>query len=265
MALQTKLPMGIENFREIRVRNYYYADKTRLIRDLIENLGKVNLFTRPGRFGKTLNMSMLKYFFETGSDSTLFDGLEIFKETEICEEYMGKFPLISITLKDAGGRTFEAAKSMLCRIIGKEAMRFQFLLQSDRLGEAERRQYQALIDTDLTGTFTMSEDLLSSRFVSGFRRRVQAIWKDWRTFAGHLKKMTLQRLRKDLMNILEKLSVFVTRMFGKRGKRISIMEFCSDFCPVWMHGVSAQMPSQGMDTVTSALRSGRGVSVLSLS
>lgn len=166
MAEQERLPIGIENFREIRVRNYYYADKTGLIRDLIENPGKVNLFTRPRRFGKTLNMSMLKYFFETGSDSVLFDGLEISKEKEICEEYMGKFPLISITLKDAGGRTFEAAKSMLRRIIGKEAMRFPFLVQSDRLGEAERRQYQALIDTDTTGTFTMSDDLLKDSLLT---------------------------------------------------------------------------------------------------
>ena len=92
MAKETKLPMGIENFEEMRTMGYYYVDKTGLIKGLLENMAKVNLFTRPRRFGKTLNMSMLKYFFEFGSDSALFDGLEIAKEKELCEEYMGSFP-----------------------------------------------------------------------------------------------------------------------------------------------------------------------------
>ncbi|MCI9398203.1 MAG: AAA family ATPase, partial [Lachnospiraceae bacterium] len=107
MAIKTKLPMGIEDFKRIRSEDFYYIDKTGLIRELLENEAYVNLFTRPRRFGKTLNMSMLKYFFEIGSDSTLFNGLEISKETELCAKYMGKFPVISITLKGASGRTFE--------------------------------------------------------------------------------------------------------------------------------------------------------------
>jgi len=160
MAEKLKLPMGIENFREIRTGGYYYIDKTVLIKTLMENLGKVNLFTRPRRFGKTLTMSMLKNFFEVGSNSAIFDGLEIAKEKELCEEYMGKFPVISITLKGATGETFAEAKAMLCRIIGKEAMRFQFLLESDKINDIERSQYKALISTDNTGTFTMSDDLL---------------------------------------------------------------------------------------------------------
>ena len=162
MTMQTKLPTGIENFMEMRTEGFYYVDKTGLIKTLMENPGKVNLFTRPRRFGKTLNMSMLKYFFETGSDTTIFDGLEIAGEKELCREYMGKFPVISITLKGATGTNFEEAKEMLRHIIGNEAMRFQFLMQSPRLTEIERRRYEALISIDKGGDYTMSDALLKS-------------------------------------------------------------------------------------------------------
>ena len=152
--------MGIEDFKEMRVQGFYYIDKTGLIKELLEHFGKVNLFTRPRRFGKTLNMSMLKYFFEIGGDSTLFDGLEIAKEKELCAKYMGKFPVIAITLKGASGRTFEEALGMLRNIIGNEAMRFQFLLQSMQLTEIEHKRYEALINIDKTGSYTMSDELL---------------------------------------------------------------------------------------------------------
>lgn len=158
--------MGIENFKEIRTNGYYYVDKTGLISTLLKNPGKVNLFTRPRRFGKTLNMSMLKYFFEIDTDNmlfdnnTLFDGLEISNEKELCQEYMGKFPVISITLKEATGENFTDAKAMFRRVIGKEAMRFQFLLQSNKLTEIEHNLYEALISVDKTGSFTMSDELL---------------------------------------------------------------------------------------------------------
>ncbi len=152
--------MGIENFKEIRTGRYYYVDKTRLIKTLLENFGKVNLFTRPRRFGKTLNMSMLKHFFGIGNDCALFDGLEIAKEKGLCDEYMGKFPVISITLKGATGLDFEEAKGMLRHIIGNEAMRFQFLMQSGQLTEWEQERYKALINIDKTGAFTMSDGLL---------------------------------------------------------------------------------------------------------
>ncbi len=158
--------MGIENFREMRTGEFYYIDKTGLIKTLLENPGKVNLFTRPRRFGKTLNMSMLKYFFEIGSDTTIFDGLEIAGEKELCEKYMGKFPVISITLKGATGQNFEEARVMLRRIIGKEALRFQFLMQSDRLTETDRDQYRALIAMDTTGAFTMSDELLKDSLLT---------------------------------------------------------------------------------------------------
>ncbi len=170
--MQTKLPVGIENFREIRTGGFYYVDKTGLIKTLLENPGKVNLFTRPRRFGKTLNMSMLKYFFEAGSDvmpfnnGLLFDGLEISNEKELCKKYMGKFPVISITLKGATGERFEDAKVMLRRIIGKEAMRFRFLLKSDRIDDAERSQYEALVSMDKTGAFTMSDELLKDSLLT---------------------------------------------------------------------------------------------------
>ena len=154
--------MGIEDFKRIRSEDFYYIDKTGLIRELLENEAYVNLFTRPRRFGKTLNMSMLKYFFEIGSDSTLFNGLEISKETELCAKYMGKFPVISITLKGASGRTFEEAMGMLRNIIGNEAMRFQFLLRSKQLTEIEHKRYEALINIDKTGSYTMSDELLKN-------------------------------------------------------------------------------------------------------
>jgi len=162
MAEKEKLPMGIEDFEEMRTMGYYYVDKTGLIRTLLENPGKVNLFTRPRRFGKTLNMSMLKCFFETGSDRTLFNGLDICMETELCDRYLGKFPVISISLKNAEGATFDKAKKKLRSIIGNEAVRFSFLSGSGRLNETERRQYAKLIKLDDEGEFAMSDELLEN-------------------------------------------------------------------------------------------------------
>lgn len=128
MTVRAGLPIGIENFQEMRTRKYYYADKTGLIRDLMKNMGKVNLFVRPRRFGKTLNVSMLKYFYETGCNRALFEGLEIFGEKKLCADYMGQFPVISISLKGVSGRRFDEAKGMLRSIIGEEALRFEFLM-----------------------------------------------------------------------------------------------------------------------------------------
>ena len=160
MREKAMLPLGIENFKEMRTKGYYYVDKTGLIKTLLENPGKVNLFTRPRRFGKTLNMSMLKHFFEVGGDGTLFDGLGISGEKKLCDEFMGKFPVISITLKSARGENFSEAKGMLRNIIGKEAMQFQFLLHSSSLTGIEKKRYEALINIDGSGAFTMSDELL---------------------------------------------------------------------------------------------------------
>jgi hypothetical protein len=166
MTMQAKLPMGIENFREMRTGGFYYVDKTGLIKTLLENPGKVNLFTRPGRFGKTLNMSMLKYFFEAGSDVMLFDGLEISKEKELCEEYMGKFPVISVSLKEVAGKDFDTARRTLCSVLGDEAVRFPFLAESDRLTETEHMQYKKLIELNDYGEYAMSDEVLSKSLLT---------------------------------------------------------------------------------------------------
>lgn len=121
MAITLKLPVGIEDFREIRRKGFYYIDKTRLIEQLLDSWGKVNLFTRPRRFGKTLNMSMLRYFFEIETDKTLFDGLHISQRSDLCDEYMGKFPVVSLTLKGVYGTTFEEAKLSLAELIVAES------------------------------------------------------------------------------------------------------------------------------------------------
>src|SRR5699024_5638709 len=121
-----KLPVGIDNFEKLRREDFYYIDKTGLIRDLLNNWGEVNLFTRPRRFGKTLNMSMLKSFIEIGTDKTLVDGLAISKEMALCEEYLGKFPVIFISLKGVDGLTFEDAYERLRFIIRAEMSRLGF-------------------------------------------------------------------------------------------------------------------------------------------
>ena len=156
-----KLPVGIEDFEEIRTEGFYYVDKTGLIRDLLNNWGKVNLFTRPRRFGKTLNMSMLKNFFEIGADKKLFDGLTISKETALCEEYFGKFPVIFFSLKDVDGLRFEDARKRLIKKVGTEAERFRYLLDSDRLSVNEKEKYSALTALD-KGQYVMDEAVLTS-------------------------------------------------------------------------------------------------------
>ena len=161
MTEKLKLPIGLENFEEIRKSGFYYVDKTKLIEQLLEEWGKVNLFTRPRRFGKTLNMSMLRYFFEVGTDKTLFDGLYISQNEKICEEYMGKLPVIFLSLKSVEGLNFESAKYRLCDLVGKEARRFTFLLDSDNLTEEDKNIYRAIIAMQ-DGKYVMSEDILIS-------------------------------------------------------------------------------------------------------
>ena len=156
-----KLPAGIEDFKEIRKRGYYYVDKSKLIEQLVEVGGKVTLFTRPRRFGKTLNMSMLRSFFETGADASLFDGLYISGNKEICDEYMGKYPVIFLSLKDVDGLKYENAKYRIMELIGREAERYSFLGDSDRLSENEREQYKAVIALQ-DGKYSMDENVLIS-------------------------------------------------------------------------------------------------------
>ena len=145
-----KLPVGIDSFEKLRREDFYYIDKTGLIRDLLNNWGEVNLFTRPRRFGKTLNMSMLKSFFEIGADKTLFDGLLISRETALCEAYMGKFPVIFISLKGVDGLTFEDAYGMLRRIIRAEVSRLQMLLDSERISEDDKKPLKRILKEEDT-------------------------------------------------------------------------------------------------------------------
>lgn len=158
--MRKKLPVGIENFEEFSLENFYYVDKTMFISELLQNWGKVNLFTRPRRFGKSLNMSMLKCFFEVGNDPKLFEGLKIMQEKEICETYMGKFPVISISLKSVDGLSFETASAALCRIIGNEALRFWFLSESDQLTQDDKELYNGLTAIK-EGSFLMTDDILA--------------------------------------------------------------------------------------------------------
>ena len=137
-----KLPIGIEDFKEIRTQGFYYVDKTLLIRDLLNGWGKVNLFTRPRRFGKTLNMSMLKAFFEIGGDRSLFDGLAIAEEKALCDEYMGKYPVVFVSLKNVDGLTFDDAYERVQRTIRAEVSRLSFLADSDRILEDDKRAFE---------------------------------------------------------------------------------------------------------------------------
>lgn len=157
--LKKKFPVGVDIFEKVIKQNFYYVDKTGLIAELLHNWGEVNLFTRPRRFGKTLNMSMLQSFFEIGRDSTLFDGLKIADEKELCSEYMGQFPVISISLKGVEGLTYTDAVAALKSIIGWEAMRFPFLAESDKLSASERELYKALVEVK-QGQFTMPDVIL---------------------------------------------------------------------------------------------------------
>jgi hypothetical protein len=144
-----KLPIGIENFEEIRTKDFYYVDKTGLIKELLENWGKVTLFTRPRRFGKSLNMSMLKSFFEPGGRKEIFEELTISKETSLCEEYMGKFPVISISLKGIDADSFDTARELAVQVINREARRFQYLLDSECLTAYDKEAYTALLQADM--------------------------------------------------------------------------------------------------------------------
>ena len=141
-----KLPVGIDSFEKLRREAFYYVDKTGLIIDLLNNWGEVNLFTRPRRFGKTLNMSMLKSFFEIGADGTLFDGLAISRETTLCEAYMGKFPVVFVSLKGVDGLTFEDAYGMLRRILRSEVFRLSFLAESKKVLDKEKAAFERFLN-----------------------------------------------------------------------------------------------------------------------
>ncbi len=150
--VKKKLPVGIDIFNEIRRKGFYYIDKTKLICDLLNNWGKVNLFTRPRRFGKTLNMSMLESFFEIGSDKTLFEGLAISRETQLCEEYQGRYPVVFLPLKGVEGLSFEDAIDMLRMLVAIECNRLAFLLKSEAVAETDKKMFCALMRRESSET-----------------------------------------------------------------------------------------------------------------
>ena len=141
---QKRLPIGTDDFERVRQENLYYVDKTSLIEQMFDNWAQVTLFTRPRRFGKSLNMSMLKHFFEVGSDPSLFDGLEIMQYEALYEQHMGKYPVIFLTLKGVEGKTFESAYNSLCRLIQDEALRHHYLSDSDVLLSEEKEEFECL-------------------------------------------------------------------------------------------------------------------------
>ena len=153
---QLRLPVGIEDFAEIRRHGYYYVDKTQLIEQVLNRRNKVSLFTRPRRFGKTLNMSMLQHFFEIGTDPKFFQGLSISKNNELCEKHMGKYPVVSISLKSIHADSYAKAKAQLIKLVNREARRVQFLLNSDRLTAVDKALFSELLDRE------MEEDTLVS-------------------------------------------------------------------------------------------------------
>lgn len=154
-----KIPIGIDDFKKIRDSVFYYVDKTKLIENLINNCGKVNIFTRPRRFGKSLNMSMLKCFFEIGTDTSLFNDLYISNNIKLCEKHLGKYPVISLTLKNIDGLNFNEALNGFVEIIGHEAERFDFLLDSDRLSPSDKERYGSLIAIN-NGKYSMDKRML---------------------------------------------------------------------------------------------------------
>ena len=149
MAEFIKLPVGIDNFEKIRRDGFYYVDKTSLIEQLLNNWGEVNLFTRPRRFGKTLNMSMLKCFFEIGTDQSLFEGLYISKNKALCDAYMGKYPVISISLKGVNADSYENARSLLKRIVMEEAKMHRIIMSGNRLDDIDKAEYMSLVTGDM--------------------------------------------------------------------------------------------------------------------
>ena len=168
-----RLPVGLENFEQIINDNYYYVDKTGLISELIRNGGMVNLFTRPRRFGKTLNMSMLEHFFSIERDQSIFEGLEISKDTKLCEAYMGKYPVISISLKGINAAAYEDAFDFAVQIMQRTAEEFQFLSDSEYLSEHDKSVYRELLDSNMSETvFCGGLKILSKLLEKHYRLKV---------------------------------------------------------------------------------------------
>lgn len=227
--MRERLPVGIHDFGEIRTEGFYYVDKTIFIKELICNWGKANLLLRPCGFGKSLYMSMLKNFFETDCNRLLFNGLKIAQERELCEEYMGRFPVISFSLKGVAGDDFKAARTALCSAIGNEALRFQGLLRSETLTERDKELYKRLVrvDEESGGAFQMSDftlvnsiSVLTRLLRKHYGRKVIVLADDYDTplkmASGYEYRHNMEKLLRDMWkNVLEyNDSLYFTVMAG---------------------------------------------------
>ena len=175
---QKKIPIGIEDFEKLRKNGFYYVDKTGLIIELLQNPAEVTLFTRPRRFGKSLNMSMLKYFFELDGNKELFEGLEIMEEPELCEEYMGKFPVISLSLKDIDAESYETAFEMAAMLMNREAGSHRYLLESEFLATDEKEAFSELLDRKMNKSVFCGSIALLSRLLEKHHNRKVVILID---------------------------------------------------------------------------------------
>lgn len=211
-----RMPIGIEDFAKLRTNNFYYVDKSGMIKELVSNWGEVNLFTRPRRFGKSINMSMLKYFFEIGTDKSLFDGLAISKETELCEKYMGQYPVISITLKATEAEDFLTARDLIVMEINREARRMQFLLESEKLSANEKESFVSLLDEHMENkTLYSSLSLLSEFLKKHYGKKVIILIDEY--------DVPLAKASKQ--NYYKKIVLLIRNLFEKALKTNSALEF----------------------------------------
>ncbi|MCC8080462.1 MAG: ATP-binding protein [Lachnospiraceae bacterium] len=210
------MPIGIEDFAEIITQGFYYVDKTGMIKELLNNWGKVNLFTRPRRFGKSINMSMLKCFFEIGTDKSLFEGLAISKETELCEKYMGQYPVISITLKATEAGNFETSRNLIAMEIRDVAERMSFLAESDKLTATEKKSYDSLLQRDIDDeTLYRSLKTLSGLLQKHYGKKVVILIDEYDV---PLAKASKQNYYKDMV-------LLIRNLFEQALKTNSALEF----------------------------------------
>ncbi|MCD8121143.1 MAG: ATP-binding protein [Clostridiales bacterium] len=215
-VVEKKMPIGIEDFADIITQGFYYVDKTGMIKELLSNWGKVNLFTRPRRFGKSINMSMLKCFFEVGTDKSLFDGLAISKETGLCEEYMGQYPVISITLKATEAGNFETSRNLIAMEIRDEAERMSFLAESDKLTVGERKSYDSLLQRNIDdGTLYRSLKTLSGLLRKHYGKKVVILIDEYDV---PLAKASKQNYYKEMV-------LLIRNLFEQALKTNSALEF----------------------------------------
>ncbi|MCI8300933.1 MAG: AAA family ATPase [Lachnospiraceae bacterium] len=215
-ALELKLPIGIEDFEEIRTKGYYYIDKTGLIRELLQSGSKVTLFTRPRRFGKSLNMSMLNYFFELEGNREIFKGLEIMEETRLCKEYMGRFPVISLSLKDIEADSYKAAFAVAVMLINKEAGSHRYLLESERLSRDEKQAFSELLERKMEEPVLCGSLELMSRLLEKHHQQKVVILID---------EYDVPLAKAQLHGYYEKMIILIRNLFQRALKTNNSLQF----------------------------------------